>query len=166
MSTRNKLFAVAGALAMVVVTPAAAEAKARPGTFRFTGGTNVTSLNVTCANGATQGTASVKLKVKATRKYSSAVTEDFIGNSLGQSNRIVATFPSPGTKSGVGSLPISRFESSYTINPSKNFKFPCPMTAVGGTATFPITIQPYRGSKPIGTAGHVNVTLVRVGAAS
>jgi hypothetical protein len=166
MSTSRKLLAVAGAAAMVVLTPGLAEAKARPNTFRFTGGTNVSTLNVTCAKGATSGTTSQKLSVKATRKFSSAVTEDFIGNSLGQSTKFVASFPSPGTKGGVGKLTLTRFESLYKINPSKNFRFPCPNTAVGGTSTLNITIQPYRGSKPIGTPAQVNVNLVRVGQGS
>jgi hypothetical protein len=162
----RKLAAVAGAVAMVVLTPSVAHAKPRPNTFRFTGGTNVSALNVTCAKGATSGTVSTKLRVKATRKFSTAVTEEFIGNSLGQSTKFIASYPSPGVKGGVGRLTLTRFERFYMVNPSKNFRFPCPMTAVGGTSTFTITIQPYRGSRAIGTAGKVNVTLTRVGASS
>jgi hypothetical protein len=84
------------------------------------------------------------------------VTPDFIGNSLGQSTKLVASYPG-------GSLTVARFENLYTINPGKSFRFPCPNTAVGGTSQFPITIQPYRGKKAIGTPGKVNVTLRRVG---
>jgi hypothetical protein len=160
MSISKKLAVVAGALALVVVAPAAAEAKARPRTFLFTGGTNVSKLNVTCAQGATQGTASTTLKVKATRKYPKGVTSDFLGNSLGQSTKVVASYPG-------GSQTLFRFESWYTINKNKTkFSFPCPMTAVGGTSTFEIVLQPYRGSNPIGTAAKVNVTLTRVGQSS
>lgn len=157
MSMKSKLIAVAGALAMVVVTPAAAEAKPRPRTFLFTGGTNVSKINVTCAKGATQGTATTTLKVKATRRYSKKVTADFLGNSLGQSTKVVATYPG-------GSQTLFRFESWYTINKNrKKFSFPCPMTGVGGTSTFEIVLQPYRGRVAIGTAAKVHVTLTRVG---
>lgn len=159
MSISKKLAVVAGALAMVVMAPTAAHAKVRPNTFRFTGGTNVSKLNVTCAKGATQGTASTTLKVKATRKFSIKVTENFIGNSLGQSTRIVASYPG-------GSQTLTRFESWYNINKNRKFTFPCPMTAVGGTSTFQISLQPYRGADPIGAAAQVWVTLTRVGQSS
>lgn len=158
MSKRTKLIAVAGALAMVVLTPAAAEAKPRPNTFRFTGSTNPTSVNVTCAPGATTGTSATKLRVKVTRNFSNAVTPEFIGNSLGQSNRFVASYPG-------GTTVLGRFENWYQINSKGKFTWPCPS---GGAlqSTFTITIQGYRGNKPVGTAGKVNVTMNRVGSAS
>jgi hypothetical protein len=156
MSHRMKFAAVVGALAIVLVAPTPASAKSRPNTFRFTGGTNVSDVNVTCAQGATTGTTAVKLKVKVTRRFSPAVTAEFIGDSQGRSTKLVAVYPG-------GKTNLTRFEAFYTINPGKSFKFPCPNTAVGGTSTFTITIQPYRGNKPIGTAAKVNVTLHRVG---
>jgi len=158
MSTRTKLIAVAGALAMVVMTPMAAEAKSRPNTFRFTGGTSPSSLNVTCAPGATTGKSVTKLKVMVTRKFSSAVTPAYIGNSLGQSTRFVASYPG-------GSLTLGAFEHFYTINSAGKFTWPCPS---GGalTSSFTITIQAFRGKNPVGTPGRVDVTLHRVGSAS
>jgi hypothetical protein len=156
MSLRTKSAAVVGALAIVLVAPTPASAKSRPNTFKFTGGTIPSNVNVTCAQGATTGTTAVKLKVKATRKFSNQVTPEFIGDSLGRSTKFVASYPG-------GKMNLTRFERLYTINPGKSFQFPCPNTAVGGTSTFTITIQPYRGNKPIGTAAKVNVTLHRVG---
>jgi hypothetical protein len=144
---------------MVVVTPAAAEARPRPATFRFTGGTAPGIINVTCAPGAQTGKSPTRLKVKATRRFNKKVTENFIGNSLGLSTKFVATYPG-------GSLTLGRFERWYTINAQRQFSFPCPMTAVNGTSQFEITIQPYRGRRPIGTAARVNVTLRRVGSSS
>ena len=157
MSLRTKSAAVVGALAIVLVAPTPASAKPRPNTYKFTGGTSVSNVSVTCAQGATTGTAAVKLRVKATRKFSPAVTAEFIGDSLGRSTKFVATYP------GGGKTTLTRFESFYTINPGKSFRFPCPNTAVDGTSQFAISIQPYRGNKPIGTAAKVNVTLKRVG---
>jgi hypothetical protein len=157
MSLRTKsAAAVVGALAIVLVAPTPAFAKSRPNTYRFTGGTIPSNVNVTCAQGATTGTTAVKLKVKATRKFSNQVTPEFIGDSLGRSTKFVATYPG-------GRTNLTRFERLYTINPGKSFRFPCPNTAVGGTSTFTIVIQPYRGNKPIGTSAKVNVTLHRVG---
>src|SRR4051794_1184248 len=114
MSIR-KLITVAAAGALIVATPLPAEAKPRPQTFRFTGGTNVSTLNITCAPGASKGTTSTKLKVMATRKFNKAVTDDFIGNSLGQSTKFIASFPG-------GQVTLDRFETFYTINAAKNFK--------------------------------------------
>jgi hypothetical protein len=158
MSISKKLIAVAGATAMVLVTPSVAHAKPRPNTYRFTGGTSPTSINVTCAPGATTGKSATKLKVKATRKFSTAVTPEFIGNSLGQSNRFVASYPG-------GSMTLGRFETLYTINSQGKFTWPCPS---GGatTSTFTINIQGFRGNKAVGTPAKVNVTLNRVGSAS
>ena len=158
MPISKKLIAVAGALAMVVITPSVAEAKARPNTYRFTGGTSPSSINVTCAPGATTGQSATRLRVKATRKFSSAVTPEFIGNSLGRSNRFVASYPG-------GSMVIGRFETLYTINSQGKFTWPCPS---GGALTShsPSTIQGFRGRTPVGTAAKVNVTLNRVGSAS
>jgi hypothetical protein len=143
---------------MVVVSPTAAHAKARPNTFRFTGGTNPTSINVNCAPGATQGKSSTRLKVKVTRKFSSAVSAEYIGNSLGQSTRFVASYPG-------GSMVLGRFEQWYYINSQGKFTWPCPS---GGAlqSKFTITIQGFKGNKPVGTTGKVDVTLNRVGSAS
>jgi hypothetical protein len=156
MSISKKLLAVVGALTVVLVAPNAAYAKSRPNTFRFTGATNISDVNVTCAAGATTGKSATTVKFKATRNFSSAVTPEFIGNSLGQSTKFVATYPG-------GSTTVAWFENFYSINAQKKFTFPCPAAPVGGTSTFTITIQPYRGNKPIGTAGKVNITLHRVG---
>ena len=157
MSLRTKsAAAVVGALAIVLVAPTPAFAKPRPNTYTFTGGTNLTNLNVTCAQGATTGLAAAKLKVKATRRFSAAVTAEFIGDSLGKSTKVVATYPG-------GKTNLTRFESFYTINPGKSFKFPCPNTGVGGTSQFVINLQPYRGNKPIGIPAKVYVNLTRVG---
>lgn len=157
MSLRTKsAAAVVGALAIVLVAPTPASAKPRPNTFKFTGSTNVSNVNVTCAQGATTGTTAVKLRVKATRKFSAAVTPEFIGDSQGRSTKFVASFPG-------GRMNLTRFERFYTLNPGKSFRFPCPPTAVNGTSQFVITIQPHRGNTPVGTAAKVNVTLKRVG---
>lgn len=159
MRSRSKLIAIVGALTIVLAAPTAAEAKSRPNTFRFTGATNVSNLNVTCAPGATKGTVPIKVKVMATRNFSKKVSADFIGNSLGQSTKFIASYPG-------GSLTLGRFELLYTINSAKTFRFPCPNTDVGGTSQFTIVIQPYRGKNKIGTAGKVEIRLHRVGAGS
>jgi hypothetical protein len=155
----RKMIAVAGAFAMVVVAPTAAQAKSRPNTFRFTGATAPGSINVTCAKGATTGRSATKLKVKATRNIGKNVPADAIGNTLGQSTKLVASYFG-------GSMTLGRFETFYTLNSKGQFTFPCPMTELNGTSQLVITIQPYRGRNPIGTPAKVGVTLRRVGAAS
>jgi hypothetical protein len=163
MFTR-KLLTVAAAGALIVATPLAAEAKPRSNTFRFTGSTNVSSLNITCAPGAEKGTTPTKLKVKATRHFNKHVTDDFIGNSLGQATKFVASYPG-------GSLVLARFETFYTINANKSFKFPCPPNTGSVhpdavTSQFVISIQPFKGDKKIGTPAQVEVKLRRVGSSS
>jgi hypothetical protein len=154
MSKRLKL-ASAIVLAGVLILPGEALAKPRPRTFKFAGGTNVTSLNVTCAPGATAGSPSALLMVKATRRYG-AVTANYLGDSLGRSTRIVAQFPG-------GSITIGRFEQFYRF--PRNYKFPCP-AAANQSSTFQIKLQPFRGKNAIGTAAKVDVRLNRVGSAS
>jgi hypothetical protein len=154
MSKRLKL-ASAIVLAGVLILPGEALAKPRPNTFKFAGGTNVTTLNVTCAPGAAKGSASALLMVKATRRYG-AVTANYLGDSLGRSTRIVAQFPG-------GSITIGRFEQFYRF--PRNYQFPCPALA-NQSSTFQISLQPFRGRNPIGTAAKVDVRLNRVGSAS
>jgi hypothetical protein len=155
MSKRLKL-ASAIVLAGVLILPGEALAKPRPRTFKFAGGTNITSLNVTCAPGATSGSASALLMVKATRRYG-AVTANYLGDSLGRSTRIVAQFPG-------GSITIGRFEQFYRF--PRNYKFPCPVHTNPASSTFTISLQPFRGRTAIGTAAKVDVRLNRVGSAS
>ena len=157
MSLRMKLVAVVGALVVILVVPGEAFAQPRPNTYRFVGGTNPVNLNVTCAPGATTGTVPSKVKVLASRNVKK-VTPDQIGNSLGQSTKFVASFPG-------GQITVPRFESFYTLNSAKNFKFPCPANA-NQAGSFPITLQGYRGNRPVGTPALVHILTHRVGSAS
>ena len=154
MSNRLKI-ASAIVLAGVLALPGVASAKPRPRTGPFAAGTNVSTLNVTCAPGATSGTSPVVLRVKATRRYS-GVTADYLGDTQRRSTRIVASWPG-------GSMTIGRFESFYRLTGQQ--VFPCPPLA-SAPGTFTITLQPFRGRNPIGTSAKADVRLNRVGSAS
>lgn len=154
MSNRLKL-ASAIVLAGVLILPGEALAKPRPRTFKFAGGTNVTSLNVTCAPGATTGPVSSAVTVRMTRRYK-GVTANYEGDTLGKSTRIIASWPG-------ASMPLARFENAYRL--PRSYQFPCPPLA-NQPGTFTITLQPYRGRNPIGTPARVDIRLNRVGSAS
>jgi hypothetical protein len=147
-----KLLAAAGALALVSAVPAAAEAATR---IPYAVGASQNAYNVTCAAGASAGTAPVKLRVT---RNTSRVTPAELGDTDGRTNRWVATWPG-----GSGSITIKSTGLFYSA--SRGATFPCPTTSAE-TGRFTITVQSFFGSQTNGNPAHYNVLTRRVGSAS
>lgn len=159
MYKRIKLVAAVSVAASLLVPAAGAGAstlgKPRPSTGRFAGVSNVRDLNVTCAPGADFGPASLRPKIKMTRRTTGYNPAD-LGDTKRRSTRIVATYPG-------GSQSLGRFENFYSL--PRNFNFPCPPSSSQVTG-FDILLQPYRGRVPVGTPAAAHINLHRVGSAS
>jgi hypothetical protein len=112
-------------------------------------------VQVTCAPGATTGTADVQLKVVASNAGDSRFEP---GNILGPNRRVVVSW-----EGGEGSSTITRMDRLYGAGGGSTF--PCPAQA-GQPATTTFSFQLYSGSAPIGQPVNVNAILHRLGSAS
>jgi hypothetical protein len=157
----NAIGAVLGTVAVLAFVLVQTGAKPRPnvppaaiGAGDFTAEVSPTEIQVTCAPGATVGTADVQVKVA--RRGASARLNP--GDILGPNRRVVVTWPG-----GQGSVTITRFDRFYQAGPGSTF--PCPAQAgEPGAATF--RFQLFVGASASGDAVSVNVTVQRLGSAS
>ena len=136
MSIRVKLVAAAGAVAMVALTPAAAEARTKPKVIPATPyavGANQNAYNITCAPAAKAGKATIKLRIT---RNTNKVTPSELGDTNGRTSKWVATWDG-------GSIDLGSIEKFYAS--SKTATFPCP-TSASAVGAFTISVQSYVGT--------------------
>lgn len=162
MSKHAKLIGVVALGAAAVVTFAViqtagkspAKAPVSLGAGDFAGVVSPNDVQVTCAPGATTGTADVQVQVIRTNLGDTGLQS---GGNLGTGGRVVVTWAGSDR-----STTITRFDRSYRAGPGSTF--PCPAGAQGVPTTF--SFQLYQGSKAIGDAVLASATFHRVGSPS
>lgn len=141
--------------AFVVVQTAGKPAAGSLGAGEFAASVSPANVTVTCAAGATSGTAAVEVKVSRTATTDSRLRG---GDNLGKGQRVVVTWDG-------GSKTITQFDRAAQVGPGSTF--PCPSSASASSdITTPFSFQLYKGSTPIGDAVVASATFHRVGSPS
>jgi hypothetical protein len=159
----SKIAALIGSVALgaaavttfVVVQTAGSPAAGSLGAGEFDASVNPANVTVTCAAGATSGTAAVELKVSR-----NAATDSRLhgGDNVGKGQRVVVTWDG-------GSKTITQFDRAVQVGPGTTF--PCPSSASAASdIPTPFSFQLYKGSTPIGDAVVASTTFHRVGSPS
>ena len=146
---------VAAGAALIPVGSGADHGSAINNSKGFDGTVTPLVIPVTCAAGATTGTASVL--VSASHPLIGNVGDGNTGT--GGADRIIVTWAG-----GTGSVTLTSFNGA--TNTPSGATFPCPATSLtNASGTF--TFQPNKnGTTNLGTADTVTVTYQRVGSAS